>query len=397
MKQEQTEIITKEQAKADIRGQVQEQMATLSTRIPSYEELSEDERKIVDEYIGKIDILDSSTIDRFGMEETEEIYEELDILIGTMQTHDLSMGDMFAGLMTTIGEEEEEEVPGIRDMIKSPIKTMRNLKNKAKKTAEKEKYRRAKVISNIDVLREKLEGIRIQLRTNAGKLQIMAENSKNQYNNTQYQIIALQEMLRRIRAGELGEGQQEAGIAERTFAQIDRSLRLSGAEKQITRKIKNCQGILVNAATKAIMSRLLAMHNEELASDYEQDISSLLPELKGTVLISQVNDSLISAADTREKFVGTVNEVFRKESERSKQALQKVQNISAGSVIEVETAKTLVNDVFESVRIVTEFQQKGHVENEAFTEIMTDFREKMVKQLQAGQDAKTAIQDGNDR
>lgn len=396
MKQEQTEIITKEQAKADIRGQVQEQMATLSTRIPSYEELSEEGKRKVDEYIAKINISDPSSIDEFGKEETEEIYDELNMLIGTMQTHDVSIGDMFAELMTSIGEEEQEET-SIRDMIKSPFKAVRTLKNKAKKTAEKEKYRRAKVMANMDVIKEKLEGIRLELKVNAGKLETMAQNSADQYNNTQYQIIALQEMARRLRAGELEAGEQETAIAERTFAQIDRNLRVSGVEKRIERKIANCRGICVNAATKAIMARLLAIHNEDLASNYDQDISSLLPELKSLVLMSQANDSLLTAADTHDKFVGTMNQILRQESERSKQALQKVQNISTGSVIETETAKALTSDVIEAVRGLRQIQQKGHVGNEAFAEIMTDFRKQLSTELEMGEEVKPAIKEGTDR
>ena len=61
-----------------------------------------------------------------------------------------------------------------------------------------DRYRRAKVLTNIDEIREKLEGIRNELRMNAGKLDIMAQNSAEQYINTQYQIIALQELLRKI-------------------------------------------------------------------------------------------------------------------------------------------------------------------------------------------------------
>lgn len=396
MKEEQTEIITKEQAKKDIRLQVKQQVDSLSTRIPSYDELSDEEKQKVDEYIAKINISDPSSIDEFGREETEEIYEELDILIGTMQTHDLRMGDMFAELMTSIGEEEVEEV-GIRDMMKSPIKAIRTLKNKVKKTAETEKYRRAKVISNIDVIREKLESVRCELRVNAGKLETMAQNSADQYNNTQYQIIALQESLRRIRDGELGDGQQEMGIAERTFAQIDRNLRVSSVEKRIERKIANCQGICTNAASKAIMSRLLSIHNEDLASSYDQDISSLLPELKSLVLMSQANDSLLSAADTHDKFVGTMNEVIRQESARSKEALLRVQKISTGSVIEVETAKALTSDVLEAFRGLKKIQEKGHVGNEAFAEIMTDFKKQFAAELEMGQEKTPVLPTGTDR
>lgn len=397
MKEEQTEIITKEQVKADIRGQVQEQMATLSTRIPSYDELSEEGKKRVDEYIAKIDLSDPSSIDEFGKEETEEIYDELNMLIGTMQTHDLSIGDMFAELMTSIGEDDEQEQTSIRDMIKSPFKAVRTLKSKAKRTAEKEKYRRAKVMTNMDVIKEKLEGIRLELKVNAGKLETMAQNSAEQYNNTQYQIIALQETLRRLENGELGETEQETAIAERTFAQIDRNLRVTSVEKRIERKIANCRGICVNAATKAIMSRLLSIHNEDLASNYDQDISSLLPELKSLILMSQANDSLLTAADTHDKFVGTMNQILRQESERSKQALQKVQNISNGSVIETETAKALTSDVIEAVKGLRQIQQKGHIGNEAFTEIMTDFRKQLSAELEMGQEVKPSTKEGTDR
>lgn len=390
MKQEQTEIITKEQAKAHIREQVQEQMATLSTRIPSYEELSEEGKKRVDEYIAKINISDPSSIDKFGEEETEEIYNELNMLIGTIQTHDVSIGDMFVELMISIGEKEQEET-SIRDMIRSPFKVVRTLKSKAKKTAEKEKYRRAIVMDNMDIIKEKLEGIRIELKLNARKLETMAQNSADQYNSLQYQIIALQEKLRRLR-----DGEQETAIAERTFAQIDRSLRASGVEKRIERKIRNCRGICLNAATKAIMSRLLSIHNDELAGDYEQDISSLLPELKSLVLISEANGSLLIAADTHDKFIGTMNQILMQESQRSKQALQKVQNISAGSVIETETAKALTSDVIESIKGLRQIQQKGHVENEAFADIMANFRKQLSTELEMGEDEKTT-KEGIDR
>lgn len=128
-----------------------------------------------------------------------------------------------------------------------------------------ERYRRAKILTNIDIIQEKLESIRNELRTNAGKLEIMAQNSAEQYVNTQYQIVALQEVARKLQE----ERARETELVEKTFSQIDQSLQLAGVEKKISRKIDNCRGISVNAAIKAIMSRLLAQHNEELANDYD--------------------------------------------------------------------------------------------------------------------------------
>ena len=363
----------------NLKEQVNEQISTLTTKIPDYSELTDEGREIVDRYISSIDLHNSKTIDEFGKDETERIYKELDLLIGTLKTHDISVEDMFTELMFSIDENSEPEKGSFLETLKkSPLTALKILKNKPKKMIEAERYRRAKVLTNIDVIQEKLEGIRSELRTNAGKLEIMAQNSAEQYVNTQYQIIALQEVLRRLQA----EKAKETQLTERTFLQIDQSLQLVGMEKRIGRKIENCKGVSVNAATKAIMSRLLAQHNEELASDYDQDLSSLLPELKGIVVTAEANDSLIQAVDTHNQFVNKMNEMLRTESERSKEAIKRVQAISSGSAIDVETARVLTSDVLEIVTSLKEVQDAGRPTNEAFTEILNDFRSKLTKELE---------------
>lgn len=376
MKEKQLQT-TNEGVMVDIKEQVRAQMATLSTRVPTYEELTPEEREKVDAYISSIDLNDPSTIDGFGERETEEIYKGLDMLIGTMKTHDVSIDEMFTDLMVSIGEEEEEQ-SFAEQFRQSPIKAIRNLKNRPKRMLEKERYRRAKVLSNIDVVKEKLEGIRCELRVNAGKLEVMAENSAEQYRNTQYQIVALQEVAKKIE-------EQRAQIPqtnEKTFDQIDGDLKLVALGRKVSRKLGNCQGINVNAATKAIMSRLLAIHNEELASNYDQDISSLVPELKGIIVTAEANDSLIQAANTRNQFVGAMNEMLRSESERSKKAMEEVQRISGSTAIDVETAQTLTGNVLEVIRSLKRTQDEARPTNEAFTTILTDFRAQLAKELE---------------
>lgn len=372
----------------NLKKQVNEQISTLTTKIPAYSELNDEGKKIVDKYISSIDLHDSKTIDEFGKNETEKIYKELDILIGTLKTHDTSIEDMFAELMFSIDENIGTGKESFSEALKkSPLAALRVLKNKPKKMIANEKYRRAKVLTNIDVIQEKLESIRSELRTNAGKLEIMAQNSAEQYVNTQYQIIALQEVLKKLQS----EKESEAELTERTFSQIDQSLQLVGVEKRIGRKIDNCKGVSINAATKAIMSRLLAQHNEELASDYDQDLSSLLPELKGIVVTAEANDSLIQAVDTHNQFVNRMNEMLRTESERSKDAIKKVQDISSGSAIDIETARVLTSNVLEVVNSLKQVQQAGRPTNEAFTEILDDFRGKLAKEIETNNSQENTV------
>lgn len=363
----------------NLKKQVDAQIATLTTRIPKYSELNEEGRKIVDQYISEIDLYNSKTIDEFGKNETEKICKELNMLIGTMKTHDTSIGNMFTDLMMSINENSKPEEESFLDSFKkSPLTALKSLKNKPKKVVTSERYRRAQVLTNIDSIQEKLENIRNELRVNSGKLEIMAQNSAEQYINIQYQIVALQEVLKRLQE----EKEKEAQVMEKTFYQIDKNIQAAGAEKRITRKIENSIGVSVNAATKAIMSRLLAQHNEELASDYEQDLSSLLPQLKGIIVTAEANDSLIQAVDIHNQFVNKMNEMLRTESERSKEAIKKVQDISKGSAIDVDTAKILTSDVLEVVASLKKAQDEGRPTNETFTEILDDFRNKLVEELQ---------------
>ena len=365
----------------NLKEQVSAQISTLTTKIPEYLELTEEGKEIVDKYISTIDLRNQKTIDEFGKDETEKIYKELDMLIGTLRTHDTSIEDMFAELMTSIDENSEPERENFLDLLKkSPLTALKSLRNRPKMLLANERYRRAKVLTNINVIQEKLEGIRNELRMNAGKLEIMAQNSAEQYVNTQYQIIALQEVLKKLQKEKLEETQ----LVERTLSQIDSNLQLVGIEKRIGRKIDNCRGVSVNAATKAIMSRLLAQHNEELASDYDQDLSSLLPELKGIVVTAEANDSLIQAVDTHNQFVSKMNEMLRTESQRSTEAIKKVQDISSGSAIDVETAKVLTSNVLDIVSSLKEVQDAGRPTNEAFVEILDDFRDKLSKELDRG-------------
>ena len=150
----------------NLKEQVNEQISTLTTKIPDYSELTDEGREIVDRYISSIDLHNSKTIDEFGKDETERIYKELDLLIGTLKTHDISVEDMFTELMFSIDENSEPEKGSFLETLKkSPLTALKILKNKPKKMIEAERYRRAKVLTNIDVIQEKLEGIRSELRT----------------------------------------------------------------------------------------------------------------------------------------------------------------------------------------------------------------------------------------
>ena len=366
------------QAIVNLRETVNNKLQRLSGKLPKYEDLSDEAKSIVNGYLAQLDTTNPKSIDEFGKDTTEQIYSELDMLIGNLRTHDISIDEMFTSLMLDINGNGNDRNHGFLKTLKnsgSITKAARTLMNKPKQIVETEKYRRSRVLDNIGTIREKLEEIRSELALNAEKLECMAQTSATQYQNFQYQMIALGQLSQQLAE----EEQQQDTSDELSLMQIDQSIQNSGMQKRINRKLENLQGVAINAATKAIMARLLAQHNRELASDYDQDLATLLPELKSLIVTAQANDSLISSADTHNQFVQKMNEMLQEESHRSQEAIEKVQAISRGSVIDVETAKTLTSDVLTVVSSLKKAQMEARPTNEAFAQLFEEFRGNLEK------------------
>ena len=325
-----------QQMKINLKEKVKEQLDTLSTKTPSYEELSLKEKAIVEQYIEQVDLAKPETIDEFGTEETEEIYQGLNELMEKIKIHDTSLENMFVELMIKIDESirfsKNTEKSFIQQFKESPIAALARFKSTNKKLNNIENKRK-EALENIEIIKGKIEEIRDELRTNAKNLENMAQNSAQQYANIQYQIIALEELRKRI----IEKQKQVEQLQEKSFMQIDQLLQLSGAQEKITNKIEDCKNVGINVASKAIMARLLVQHNDECASKYDKDLLTVLPKLTETVIISEVNDSLIQDVEIYNTFINTVNEKMSAKNTRSKEENK--------NIIDVETKKVVTSNV----------------------------------------------------
>lgn len=168
----------------------------LSIGIPRYSELSEEDIIIVDNYIGQINLKLPQTINGFCDSEIGEINREIDLMIGLLNIHSTRIKDMQEELILTIDENTEQEKEKFGDKVKR-VFSKRSLK-KTTTGENNKKYTRITEINNVNLIQEKIETIRTELKINACKFEIIAQNSDEQYANIRYQIIALEEVLNRI-------------------------------------------------------------------------------------------------------------------------------------------------------------------------------------------------------
>lgn len=359
----------------ELKQQVNEKLEILTMEIPDYSELTKEGKRIVNKYISIIDLNNEKTIDDIAKYELKRIYAKLEILKATMETCYTRIENIITEVKEIIAENNESERKVFFNLLKkSPLVVLKNLKNNSNEIQDNG---RTYNLTNIDIISGKLESIRIELRINSGKLENIAQNSEKQFVDTQYQIIALQEVLKKLQKDKIKQTQ----ILEKTFFQGCQDSTLVRMERKLLQKINYCIGINRNAKINFITSRLLAQRNEQIASDYEKYLKILLPELKTITSISKMIDAY-------NEFLHMMNEKLKTESEYSKEAIRKVQDISTGSAIDAETAKVLTSNVLEGVTSLKAVQDAGRPTNEAFTEILDDFRSKLTRELDGniGQD-----------
>lgn len=155
-------------------------------KIPDYSELSEDQKRIVDEYNKKIDLSNPQTIEEFGISETDKRYEELGILVGITKISMKNIEDMCDELKILTESKNKNSIFG----------TIKELRIKNKNSLENEEENKSS--ENIGVIQEKLECIRNEIKINDRKLEIIIDNLNEQYVGIECQIICLQEVKKKL-------------------------------------------------------------------------------------------------------------------------------------------------------------------------------------------------------
>lgn len=205
-----------------LKEKVKTQKSTVSIRMSDYSELTEEERKIVDQSIQDINVNDLQMLHEFGRVEAEKGYQVSNLLVGVVALN----------------------AKRIQDLV-SEVITLANG-------------------NNLEVLQEKLESIRNELKINNGKLERIEQSLKQQYNKLQYQIIALQEVARNL---------QEKGRKGNLATQKD--LKSTRVKESIKEKIRDLTSARINIANTLEMLKLSVQYDEVTASSIENRIELL--------------------------------------------------------------------------------------------------------------------------
>ena len=167
--------------------------------------LSDEERRMVDEFSRQIDIHNTNGILQYGVGTQKKMADFSETALKNVKTKDLGeVGDMISGLVTELKSfDVEEEEKGFLGFFK---------KSGNKMTALKAKYDKAEV--NVEKICDVLEGHQRQLMKDVAVLDKMYEINLSYFKELSMYILAGKKRLAEVRAMELAQASAKAKASD---------------------------------------------------------------------------------------------------------------------------------------------------------------------------------------
>ena len=160
-------------------------------------QLTEAEKKAIEDFIGKVDVTNPDHVLMFGADAQKQLGEFADSALEAVRTQDTGeVGKMLENLVVELRdfEKDAEEPKGIMKLF-----------SKAESRIERMKASYNKVSVNVDSIQTSLEGHQVQLLKDVAMFDRMYDKNAAYFRQLTLYIIAGQEKLDRVRKGELAE------------------------------------------------------------------------------------------------------------------------------------------------------------------------------------------------
>ena len=316
--------------------------------------LSEDERRMVDEFSKQIDIHNTNGILQYGVGTQKKMADFSETALKNVKTKDLGeVGDMISGLVTELKSfDVEEEEKGFLGFFK---------KSGNKMTALKAKYDKAEV--NVEKICDVLEGHQRQLMKDVAVLDKMYEINLSYFKELSMYILAGKKRLAEVRATELAEATAKAkasDLPEDAQAAKD----LEEMSNRFEKKIHDLELTRMIAIQTAPQIRLVQSSNTVMIEKIQSTVVNTIPLWKSQMVIALGVEHANQAARAQREVTDMTNELLRKNAAALKTATVEAAKESERGIVDLDTLKTtnqaLISTFDEGMKIQEDGRVKRH-------------------------------------
>lgn len=321
----------------------------------NYDELTDEEKKAVDEFNKKIDVFDSTQILQYGAAAQSKVSEFSDTILQGVKTK--NTGDVGTLLADLVGQ--------IKSFDSTIDGTNKGFFDKLFGNAKKElstiiaKY--SKIETNIDTIEKGLDKSRIQLLKDIGIFDELYEKNLEYFKEISLYIIAGERKLEELKNETLPELKKKA---EETGEQLDVQ-KVQDMEAQINRfekKIYDLKTTRIISIQMAPQIRLLQNNDAELVEKIQSSITNTIPLWKNQMVLALGINDAKKALKEQQAVTNLTNEMLIKNSETLKQGTIDIAKESERAIVDIETLKKTNANLIETLDTVIKIHEDGRVQ-----------------------------------
>jgi uncharacterized protein YaaN involved in tellurite resistance len=325
--------------------------------VPVYEEsiLSEEEKKMVEDFSKQIDLHNSGMILQYGAGAQKKMADFSESALENVRTKDLGeVGDMLTNVVAELKSfDAVEEEKGVFGFFK---------KGTNKLGAMKSKYVKAE--ANVTKITRVLEGHQVQLMKDVAMLDKMYELNKTYFKELSMYILAGKKKLAQVRAEELPALMQKAdqsGLPEDAQAVRDLDSMCGRFEKklydlELTRQI---------SLQTAPQLRLIQENDTTMAEKIQSTLVNTVPLWKSQMVLALGVSHASQAAKAQREVTDMTNELLRKNAQTLKMATIETAKESERGIVDIETLKATNESLISTLDEVLRIQREGREKRQA--------------------------------
>ena len=312
--------------------------------------LSEQERKMVDDFSKQIDIRNSAAILQYGAGTQKKMAVFSEEALEKVRTKDLGeVGDLLGDVVTELQSfDAAEQEKGIFGFFK---------RGSNKIEAMKTKY--AKAEANVEKITETLEKHQIQLLKDAATMDKMYELNLNYFKELSMYILAGKKKLEEIRSTELPQLMQKAqmtNLPEDAQAAKDLDSMCQRFEKKI-HDLELTRMISIQTATQI---RLVQGNDTLMAEKIQSTLVNTIPLWKSQMVLALGVAHSTQAARAQRQVTDMTNALLQKNAETLKMATIEAAKESERGIVDIETLKKTNENLISTFDEIMNIQREGH-------------------------------------
>ena len=317
--------------------------------------LSEEERKIVDDFARQIDIRNSAAILQYGAGTQKKMADFSEDALDKVRTKDLGeVGDLLEDVVTELKNFDAEEArKGIMGFFKKGANKLEAMKNK---------YTKAE--ANVNKIVETLEKHQIQLMKDAAIMDKMYALNLNYFKELSMYILAGKKKLEEIRATELPQLMSKAqatGLPEDAQAAKD----LDSLCERFEKKIHDLELTRMIAVQTAPQIRLVQGNDTLMAEKIQSTIVNTIPLWKSQMVIALGVAHSTEAAKAQREVTDMTNALLQKNAQTLKMATVEAAKESERGIVDIETLQKTNESLISTFDEVMNIQREGREKRRA--------------------------------